>query len=265
MRSRNFYTNKYFIAFVILVLVLMVDVFLHRGMSRVILPESFTDKREAQHPEYCMQPLIIKNKDWVKAVNTKELIQGLDSTVAGLEMDVYFDINENRFFIYHDSSNISVQTLQQQLTIYQNRKLTASIWLDFKNLSETNEFASLKKLKELRNEFRLQNKLIVESPNIQHLNSFCENAFYTSFYVPYFNPYLMTEDDIVKEIDTIGLLLKNNKVSALSGYYFQIPMLKKFFPTANLLTWAENSSFSLIAPVFNHQLSADNQIKIVLH
>ena len=75
----------------------------------------------------------------------------------------------------------------------------------------------------------------------------------------------MDETALVKEIDTMALLLKSNKVSALSGYYFQIPMLKKFFPTASLLTWAEKSSFSLVAPVFNHQLIADDQIKVVLH
>ncbi len=265
MRSRNFYTNKYFLALVILILVLLVDVFLHRGMSRVIIPESFTNQRTAQNPAYCVQPLTITNKDWVKAVNTPELMQSLDSASAGLEMDIYFDINKNGFFVYHDSSNISSHSLQQQLDVYQSRKLTASIWLDFKNLSDSNELPALKKLIEFRNNYQLQNKLIVESPNIKNLNSFCENNFYTSFYVPYFNPYLMDETALVKEIDTIALLLKSNKVSALSGYYFQIPMLKKFFPTASLLTWAEKSSFSLVAPVFNHQLMADDQIKIVLH
>lgn len=265
MRSRNFYTNKYFLALVILILVLLVDVFLHKGMSRVIIPDNFTSKRASQNPDYCVQPLVIKNKDWVKAVNTQELMQNLDSTVAGLEMDVYFDKSKNNFFVYHDSSSMSTQSLQQQLDVYRSRKLSASMWLDFKNLSDSNEIAALQKLMEFRNDYQLQNKMIVESPNIKNLNSFCNQGFYTSFYVPYFNPYLMEEDALVKEIDTIGLLLKNNKVSALSGYYFQIPMLKKFFPTADLLTWAENSSFSLVAPVFNHQLMADDQIKIVLH
>ena len=265
MKRSSFYTNKYFIAFLILVLVLLVDVFLHKGMSRVILPENFTDKREALSPEYCAQNLIIKNKDWVKAVNSKQLMQQLDSSVGGLEMDVYFDKSKNNFFVYHDSSNISTESLQQQLEIYKSKKLIASVWLDFKNLSDSNEIPALQKLVEFRTTYQLQNKMIVESPHIKNLNSYCDKGFYTSFYVPYFNPYLMEEDAIIKEIDSIGLLLKSNKVSALSGYYFQIPMLKKFFPSASLLTWAENSSFSFVAPVFNHQLMADDQIKIVLY
>ena len=265
MRSRNFYTNKYFLALVILILVLLVDVFLHKGMSRVIIPERFTNKRAPQNPAFCVQPLIIKSKDWVKAVNTEALMQAQDSTSAGLEMDVYFDKSKNSFFVYHDSSNISAQSLEQQLDVYRSRKLTASVWLDFKNLNHSNEVAALQKLMEFRNRYQLQNKLIVESTNIKNLNAYCENGFFTSYYVPYFNPYLMDEDAIVKQIDDISFLLKTNKVSALSGYYFQIPMLKRFFPTANLLTWAENSSFSLVAPVFNHQLMADEQIKIVLH
>ena len=264
MISRKFYTNKYLLALLILLLVLIIDVFLHKGMSRVILPESFTNKRGAQKPDYCIQPLGIKNKEWVKAVNSKELMQGLDSTKAGFEMDIYFDKRQDKFFVYHDSSKVSSQTLEEQLQIYESRKLVSSIWLDFKNLSDSNETVALQKLILLRNNFRLQDKLIVESKNIQNLNSFCANNFYTSFYVPYFNPYLMDEKAIIKEIDTIAGLLKNNKVSALSGYYFQIPMLKKFFPTANLLTWSENGSFSLVAPVFNHSLMADEQIKIVL-
>ena len=265
MRSRKFYTNKYFLALIILILVLLVDVFLHKGMSRVIIPESFTNQRTALNPEYCIQPLVIKNKEWVKAVNTKENMQSLSNTAAGLEMDVYFDKIKNIFFVYHDSSNISSQSLQAQLDIYRSKKLTASIWLDFKNLSDSNELPALQKLIGLRNDYELQQKIIVESSSIKNLNSFCKNSFYTSFYVPYFNPYLMDEASLVNQIDTIGQLLKNNKVSALSGYYFQIPLLKKFFPTANLLTWAETGSFSVVAPIFNHQLMADDQIKIVLH
>lgn len=265
MISRNFYTNKYFLAIIILVLVLLIDVFLHKGMSRVILPESFTNKRVPQKPAYCVQSLIITNKDWVKAVNSPVLMQALDTATAGLEMDIYFDKTLNKFFVYHDSSNVSTQTLEEQLEIYKSRKLMASIWLDFKNLSDNNENNALQKLVLLRNYYHLQNKLIVESPNIKNLNSFCNNDFYTSFYVPFFNPYLMDEAAIISEIDSISSLLNAHKVSALSGYYFQIPMLKKFFPTANLLTWVETSGFSLVAPVFNYQLMAEEQIKIVLH
>lgn len=265
MKTKAFFTNKYYLALLVLVMLLLADVMLHKGMSRVILPESFTSLRKPQHPGYCLPNLINKNKQWQKAVNTGSQLQQLDHSLAGFEMDVYFDLKKNMFFVYHDSSNISQISLLQQLAIYRQRKLSASIWLDFKNLSDTNAVAALQKLQTLQKDFNLQQKLIVESPQIKNLSAFCKAGFFTSYYVPYFNPYLMQENELVAQIDLLAANLHKYKVSALSGYYFQIPMLKKFFPTANLLTWAEASPISVVGPIFNHQLLADNQIKVVLY
>jgi len=114
--KKGFLTNKYTISVIILLAVLATDVLLHQGMSRVILPESFTDKRSpiTQLPACKNQlivkgknQLIVKGKKWIKAVNNLQLAANIDSSCKGFETDVYFDTAKNTFFVYHDSSVIS--------------------------------------------------------------------------------------------------------------------------------------------------------------
>src|SRR5690606_40384254 len=135
MKTKSFFTNKYIIGILLLLIVISIDIMLHPGMSRVMLPKKFATNLQPQFPKFCHQPLNIKAKRWVKAVNSIERLQALDSTTAGFEMDIYFDEDLHNFFVYHDSSVMSQTVLQDMLNVYQHRNLQASIWLDFKNLS----------------------------------------------------------------------------------------------------------------------------------
>ena len=265
MKINSSIINKYTLSLFILLLCLGMDIILHKGMGRVILPKSFTDKISPQKFHRCEQPLMINEKKWVKAVNTLKRIQQLNADAAGFEMDVYFDTAKNYLAVYHDSSEQGYPKIEEILKVYKERKLSCSIWLDFKNLSAQNEKQSLNYMLLLREEHHLQNKLIVESALPQYLQSFCDSGFYTSYYTPFFNPYLLTEKEVIQAIDTIASNLKKYPVAALSGYYFQYPLLKKFFPDYPLLTWSEKSNFSLISSAFNRMLLKDDQVKIVLY
>ncbi|MEO5943415.1 MAG: hypothetical protein ABIP30_14415 [Ferruginibacter sp.] len=265
MNIKSFLTNKYTLSLVILFACLFVDIILHKGMSRVIIPSSFTDKWTPQNITSCQNTLISSSKKWNKAIDNLTLIQNLPNDAAGFECDVYFDVRSNAFYVYHDSANISTLELDSLLSVYKKRDLTSSLWLDFKNLSAGNAQASLSKTIELRKKYNLTNKLIVESNNIKYLSSFCDSGFFTSYYTPYFNPYKIKEDDLVKDLALITENLKKYPVSALSGYYFQYPVLKRFFPNFPVLTWTDKSNISLISRYFNSHLENDDQIKVVLY
>ena len=169
MKINNSIINKYTLSIFILLLCLVIDILLHKGMSRVILQKSFTDKIKPQKFSRCEQPLIINGKNWVKAVNTVQSIEQLNMDAPGFEMDVYFDTTKNYLQVFHDSSQQDYTKIEDILKVYKERKLSCPIWLDFKNLFAQNEKKSLNYILYLREEYNLQNKLIVEGALPQHL------------------------------------------------------------------------------------------------
>jgi hypothetical protein len=96
------------------------------------------------------------------------------------------------------------------------------------------------------------------------LQSFNEKAFFTSYYTPFFNPYGMAKNGLKMYVDSIAGTLKKYNVSALSGYYFQLPALKKYFPSYPLLSWSDADSFSLISFLFHNKLKSDTNLKVLL-
>ena len=265
MNIKSLLLNKYTLSFIILLACLATDILLHRGMSRVIIPSSFTEKRQPQNIKGCENNLISTSKNWVKTVDDTDVIKKLSSETAGFECDVYFDETLGHFKVYHDSTHLSQLQLDSLLAIYKYRNLTASVWLDFKNLDETNKAASLNEVKRLQKKYNLNNKIIVESGCIKCLTDYCDSGFFTSYSVPYFNPYQIEEKDLISFLDTMASNLKKYPVSALSGYYFQYPVLKKYFPNFPVLTWTDKSYVSLVSRFFNNHLENDEQIKIILY
>ena len=262
--KNKFIQNKYTVSALILLALLGADILLHKGMSRVMLPASFTEKAAPLNNNPCRQLLVSKEKKWTKAVNTISQLNALAATTAGIECDVYFDSSCHCFRVYHDSTSISSLTLDSLLPALQTKLPNASVWFDFKNLEEHNSNMSLQTMQALANKFQLQNKIIVESSTAKDLKQFCDSGFFTSYYIPYFNPYEINEEELLHQIDSIKNNLQQYPSSAVSGYYFQYPILKRFFPKYPILTWVDKSYVSIVSYFFNRQLQQDESIRIVL-
>lgn len=265
MKKGIFLLNKYTVAALILLVYFAADVLMHKGMTRVLLPAAFTEKISPADFNRCNNVLQSKGKLWFKAVNTVERINQLPNDVAGFEMDVYFDTAKNCLLLYHDSTNYSTLRIESVLDEYKSKEMTASVWLDFKNLSEANEQQSLQYISSLRDQYGLNQKMIIEAYHPKLLQSYCTSGFFTSYYVPFSNPYQQDETEIIHGIDSIATMLERYPVSALSGYYFQYPMLKKYFPSFPILTWRDNSSLSVVGFLFNRTLRKDEHVQVILH
>ncbi len=265
MKSKHYYKNKFFLVALVIILILGTDILLHKGMVRILIPDSFIKNRAAADFPHCDQQLVNKSKIWRKAIDSADAMNKLPAGIAGFEVDVYFDSSINSFYVYHDSSEISTIRIEELLDIYKNRNLSASIWFDFKNLNSANHEKALNACVTIRKKYNLQNKMLIESTNIQYLPAFCDKGFYTSYYTPFFNPYLLKEDELNRIADSISNNLNRYPVSALSGYYFQYPFLKKYFPNYPILTWADKSSLSLVSFIFNRSLQKDEHLKIILY
>ncbi len=265
MKKFGFITNKYTVSVLILLCLLLADILLHKGMSRVIIPSGFTDKVCPVNLPLCSKPLVPKDKHWIKAVDNISMMQKLPVNAAGIECDVYFDNLKNHFEVYHDSSAPSTLNLDTLLSVYNLKKLQANVWLDFKNLSAENSMNSLLEITRLKNKYNLFNQLIIESNSPQFLQVFCDSGYFTSYYVPFFNPYQATEKEIIQFAGIVRNNLEKFPTAALSGYYFQYPVLKTYFPNYPILTWADDASVSIVSYLFKRQLENDENIKVVLY
>lgn len=265
MNIPGFIKNKYTISVLILLGLLLADVLLHKGMSRVILPDLFTDKISLFNgtPKNNLLPVI--DKAWIRAINSIEQLEALPQQTAGFEFDAYFDQDSHSFRVYHDSGKMSLLDAENLLSVYDKRKLASGVWIDLKNLEATNAMDALTEAIRLRKKFGLENKLIIESSKPELLSAFCDSSFYTSYYIPFFNPYKMEETALIEEIKKIQSLLEAYPACSLSGYYFQYPLIRKFFPHYPILTWADEPSISLISYYFNRVLKNDEMVKVVLY
>jgi hypothetical protein len=265
MKIKGILKNKYTLPLLFLLALLATDMLLHKGMTRVMLPGyTFPEATETVLPR-SERLLLSAGKNWRQGINTIEKIEQLEKAIAGFEMDVYFDTSKNCLEVYHDSSVYSSLKITSILDVYRSRQLTASVWLDFKNLTSSNAGPALHYISGLRKSYGLNNKLIIESSAIKSLRAFCDSGFFTSYYVPFFNPYLLSESELKGQLYNIQTGLIKYPTSAISGYYFQYPVLKNYFPSYPILTWSTKPGVSVVATLFSQLLQNDKAVKIVLY
>lgn len=257
--------NKYKLMGLIVFLYLLADIGWHRGLTRVLIPKTFPAYKTDSSIPPKKNLLINTNKEWVKAVDTKELMHKINQANNGIECDVYFNRQKNSFEVHHDPDRSTGFTLIDLLGDYKQRALRASIWLDLKNLNDSNYLAALGALIILRDQYALTNKLLVESGRADLLTPFSDSGFFTSYYTPLFNPYLISNDEIRHWVDTLSSVISHSKVNALSGYYFQYPFLHQYFPNYPILTWATVDRFSLVNGLFKRKVSSAKEVFIILY
>ena len=257
--------NKYKLMAFIIGLYLLLDVLQHKGQLRVLFPKHFADYPAKSASVKSKSTLINVNKSWKKGIDTREHMNALNPATPGFECDLYFDTAKNNFDIHHDADNSTGFSLEDILKIYQQKKMTASIWLDIKNLNEATAKPALFTLIQFRNKYNLQNKLLVESGRANLLTEFSDSGFYTSYYTPMFNPYLINEEATKQWADSISIVISTAKVNALSGYYFQYSFLHYYFPDYPILTWGDYKPFSLVNWLFRRKIERQNAIYISLY
>ena len=257
--------NKYKLIAAVIGAYLLIDLVVHKGLVRVLIPKTFpVYKMPAGHPPN-NNTLINTNKEWTKAINTIALMNKVNKESSGLECDVYFDQNKNDFDVHHDEDRSIGLNLDDLLEVYHARNLQAAVWFDFKNLDTINKTASLTELIRLRKKYGLTNKILVESSKANLLKDFGDSGFFTAYYTPMFNPYLINDDSVVRWVDSLSAVINNSTVNALSGYYFQYPFLHRYFPNYPILIWSPNDPLSLVNWWYKREIAATRAVFIALY
>ena len=257
--------NKYKLIAAFLAIYLLADLVLHKGLVRVMIQKKFPDHAIDSGASKDKHMLINTGKSWVKAVNTLARLEAIDQYCSGMECDVYFDTAKKIFDVHHDENKSTGLNLDTLLQVYRKRGLQASLWLDFKNLTDNNARESLLTLIQLRKRYGLNNKVLVESSQAYLLKDFGDSGFYTSFYTPLFNPYLATDDSIKRSVDSLSVVISKVSVDALSGYYFQYPFLYHYFPRYPILIWSPNDRFSLVNWWYKYKIEHTPEVFISLY
>jgi hypothetical protein len=258
--------NKYKLMAFIIGLYLLVDVLQHKGQTRVLFPKDFPGIPLVTMYPQSRSILVNKDKSWKKAVNTKAQISALNPDDAGFECDIYFDsTSAGSFDVHHDPGKSTGYSLDDLLQLYQQKNLQASIWLDIKNLDDSNAPSVLRSLIELRNKYKLDNRILAESGRADLLTAFSDSGFYTSYYIPMFNPYQLDDSTLGSRADSIAAVLYKSKVNTLSGYYFQYPFLHYYFPNYPVLIWSANDRFSLVNWLNKTKIARSKSIFIALY
>lgn len=257
--------NKYKLMLIIIGLYFAADGWLHKGIVRVLLPKTFlTSAIDTSQPESKNQ-LVNTHKEWAQAINTAAQMNAIPAETPGLECDIYFNLQKNLFEVHHDPDKPTGLSLEMLMQAYHDKKLHASFWLDFKDLNKENQQPALTELIRLRSKFGLMNKLLVESSQADLLGSFTDSGFFTSYYTPMFNPYLLSKAEIKYWTDSLSSVIGHSRITALSGYYYQYSFLHQCFPNYPIITWAANDRFSLVNWLFKRKLLAAPEVFVALY
>lgn len=178
------------------------------------------------------------SKVWLHRANDIAKARYYQNQYSGLEVDVHFVDSLNTFIVKHGFSEVSDTRLEDWFASIEQRS-RLGFWIDFKNLDEHNAEASAKELARIRDAYRLNGMIIVESSNARCLKAFDDLRFRTSYYIPFAIPYELNQEKLQKLTDSIGNNIERYGLKTISGYWFQYQFMKDSFPEMRKLIWYE--------------------------
>ncbi|MCD7972986.1 MAG: hypothetical protein LUG18_10045 [Candidatus Azobacteroides sp.] len=203
-----------------------------------------------------------EDKYWLHRVNTLERLSIMESKYKGLETDINYDPERNLLYVSHAIQEIPALPLQTFFQ-YVTNKDAHYFWLDIKNLNKNNYTKIYDCLVSIITENGIHpSRIIIESTQPELLEAFTDFGFNTSFYLPYFNLYKLTEEEILNYAKEIDSLLLRSKVNYLSSGYTTYPFIKEYFPEADILLW--HTKKNIFTPYIRKKLSKDEKIKVIL-
>lgn len=202
---------------------------------------------------YKLEYLGYQPKVWAHRVNSIEKLNYTQKFYQGIEFDLVYDSISNTFDVNHPPSPSIALNLDIYFSKIKNKDL--KLWLDFKNLSETNAKKSAEILASLTKKHALNNEnILVESTEMHNLQSFKTLGFKTSFYLPQLFG-LADESKLLPTIDSIKKLLVKYPTTGISSNANAYELLKKHFKDEKKFFW------HMYKPYSRHQIKNYNDFR----
>ena len=196
------------------------------------------------------------DKLWAHRVLNIDEVNVLSKDFQGVELDVFFNLNDKCFEIKHHEphSNINLNEYFSST----DSILSLKFWIDFKNLNSENVDSSLSLLNRLCDNYKIESNLIIESKDIVLLDKFKNNGFYISYWLPNFH--------FIGSVFNI-LEVKNNLLKyqpdAISMPYSSVSFYSRKFPNYPIHCWT-NDMIQDKDKIKIRNLGKINNVKIVL-
>lgn len=174
---------------------------------------------------------------WLHRVNSIERLKAIEESFIGIELDVIYDLEAHMYYVAHDPEPQNYLYLDEFFSAINNID-RHYFWLDFKNLDETNSEESLTCLIQIINKYGIEpNRIIVESKLPEFLKGFSLFGFNTSYYLPSFNPYKASKEEILEHVIFVDEVLKHSYVNFISGNVVYYQFIKYYYPDSNMIVW----------------------------
>lgn len=204
------------------------------------------------------------HKVWLHRCNSIEKLREKEALYPNVEVDVVFR-EDNTFDVTHDLDKTFNLDLGEYFRHYQERE--GKIWLDVKNLNGENKDSMLVALTGLLNRYGMaKERIIVESPEWEHLGVFTGNGFYTSMYVTFKKPWKLARGVKNSCLEQLRKVADSKKVCAISfPHWWYRTIREELGRDIDLLTWKNRTSqLVFLMSREGKKMLRDNQLKVVL-
>lgn len=176
------------------------------------------------------------SKIYAHRVNSIQKYQEAKNVFSGIELDLVFNSLNNTFDVNHPpvkSINLTLFDFLNSKKEYNN----FGIWLDFKNLNESNYQQSVNKLDSIIRILNINPEdVVVESMVPVYLDMFTKKGFKTSYYLPT-NISNLESEDLMIHYDYINNLIASGKINYISSQVEDYTFMKDNFPSTKIITW----------------------------
>ncbi len=210
----------------------------------------------------------LPDKFWLHRTNSVGKQKEFAGKYAGLEFDIIFYEKELAFENSHDKENLTKFNFEEQLKNYYEFGKNNGMWLDFKNLTDSNKKDSLLVLEKLLLKYEVDKSNIwVESSNWKALKIFQDAGYNTSYYFPYYDFKKMGKEDIEKAKQLTQVIANSGNVDAISFYggYYDFVNSIELPPRIALLSWLNGHRwFDVLLSDKFATIRNDERIKVIL-
>ena len=253
--------SKIFWAIAIFGMVALFDIWLHRGMIRVMNPPAFTDKRKATNGlPVCGAANGSSGQIWKLRVDDAKAIKSLKEQYGGFSVAGAYDSRKADFWVERtDGKFVELEELLKA-----REKNPQGLLLAVNDLRPTDFESFFNYLYYIDSVYKLNKNIIIQTRDELLLKPICDAGYSSSYHIPFLNPYHSSESEFISWLDSLTVTLKKYPATYLSATYYQSPVLEKFFPDAHQILWIDKADYSVVGPLLKRKLKQNNKVSIIL-
>ena len=176
------------------------------------------------------------NTLWRHKVNSIDDLQKYSKVFKGIEFDLVYYADKNKFKVEHDKGSKNGIMLMDYFASIPNPE-NNYYWIDIKNLKYEYIDDLLERLLFVLNKYGIKENVICESWSLQSLKKLNKAGIYTSYWIPDFPYNGKITDKQQKVLDKIVDVLNDCQHNAISVPYKMLPFIKDYLPNCTVHLW----------------------------